>query len=146
MKKNEFGYVKWPEELNELLYDTHEGGMECWLAVGHERTGVRDVCITGTVLSFVGWDAIPSDETALDLFDTDDLPILDERPPMKRDDWPLVGAAICIGATRKSIFWRDTGNPWIPGLDDLTENGKLLFGAMKELYKLEPFFVMALDT
>lgn len=146
--KNEFGFVIWPEESGNIK-DSGEGGMECWLCVPYfndNTHGVRDVCITGVILSFVSWDAMPgTDEISRDMSEMDTLPVFDKREAVDRNDWPFLGAAICVGATKKSLFYVN-GDVWTPTVADLTPEGKTIYHLVANLYDTEPVFVMALDT
>lgn len=147
-ERKEYGFVVWPEESDDI-FDSGEGGMECWLcvpAINGKNFSVRDVCITGVALSFVSWDAIPStDKISVNMSEIENLPIMDKRPAVKRTDWPLVDCAICIGATTCSMFYGN-GDVWVPSLSDLTEEGRSLCAMMEKLYNAKMVFVMALDT
>lgn len=152
------GFVKWPEITNgkplgtnsneNCVYDSGEGGMECWLVIVNDgEKSVRNVCITGFEPSIVTWDSLPGNDefTAVALQNDQHY---DEQ--FARDKYAFPGtsvrAAICIGASGQSPFYGGERGVWQATRDDLTADGQALYDSVRVLYDAEPILVMVLDT
>ena len=149
------GLLNWPECTAENMnadigfYNSGEGGVEAWLLVPKTYTpenfmgGVRDVCITGFEIGVVWWDAL-CEPLATMVRDVRNH-IYHPRKIMRFTPLLLDGA-ICIGASGLSPWDCERKTMWIPAYSDLTDEGKVLYKTIRDLYECEPVISLVLDT
>lgn len=170
-------YPLGPERPDSGIADSGEGGMECWLMVGEADrdriqcsdpavtpppSSVRDVCITGMEIGVLCYDAVPDDwfqarwrSAQEDLFREFPWGQKQKRLPSPYGgihgmSAPMrIEAAICIGASGRSLVDFTAGEYWRPRPEepDLTAEGVTLVNLLRHLYGWDTVqIVMVLDT
>lgn len=132
-------------ESTEGFYDTKEGGSEIWLVVGDRLRdssfSVRSVCITGFYVGILECNA--SGTHAIERFLPDYF--WKEGRGLRRQR-PTIEGAICLAGSGMSPFDCRRREYWQPSFEDLTDKGRALYLAIKELYDQEPMLAFILDT
>lgn len=108
--------------------DSHEGGLAFWFVIEHGEQD-RQICIAGNPIQWNGNQ---------DVIVTEDL--------SWRDTFS-VDAGLLIGSTGQSLWSAEEGRYWQPTTDDLTEEGRALYGLLERLYGVGTVqIVTLLDT
>lgn len=132
--------MNFPSPLSPHLEDSGEGGVYVIMAVPKEGDE-NDACCVDVSIQLTEPDVLLDPGRVADVWGDG----LSGAAHPDRVSLPL-RAAVFLGSTSASPWDERAGNYWCARPDDLTEDGKVLYDALRRANGAEPLLLTFLDT